>query len=311
MEPRWEPANDVESAMAQALTDGNRKEYFRLLSASPLYLPVEAAPGPDTDEDAPQRFATWELMGHKYLIAYTSPESLTLSVSVPAYTVTDYAELREKWPVPEWRLAINPGLPLDCYLPVEAVQEAADGGLVVPTVTEVVDQAATDPEVEAATRAIHERARTLVEPDNPVERDLLAAIEAGDAQAYLEVLLSAPVLLPTAWHVSNPNQLEEVGFPWRPATGLEAPTIEMFTSEKLFLARYPADTPRFVTPLLRVLVVWPDASYAMSINPGSVLGLRLADGELEDFLNSVEDALAVELAEPQVLEGRIVDDATS
>jgi hypothetical protein len=106
--------------MAEALARGDRKEFFRILSATRLHLP--SVPG--TGE-----FVTRRLMDRTHLVAYTSPAALTAAFDgwITTWRSTDYSRLRATWPSPTWRLAINPGLPLDAYAEVWAVDGAAAG----------------------------------------------------------------------------------------------------------------------------------------------------------------------------------------
>src|SRR5205814_3355582 len=122
----------------------------------------------------PQRFITAELLGQEYLPVFTSVPALAgvMQGQADAYTVTSYEELRRKWPEPRWRLAVNPGTPIDAYVTIEAVERAALGQLTVPTAAEL----AADARQEAAAGA-------------PASGDLQAALERQDIDGYLHALL--------------------------------------------------------------------------------------------------------------------------
>ncbi|GAA4215192.1 SseB family protein [Actinocatenispora rupis] len=341
----WQPGTDAELAMAAARDADDRREYFRLLSTAPLFLPLTDIPEPGEESSEPQRFALWDMAGRTFLVVYTSAECLMAMAGpgVEGYVQTDYAELSAKWPDPEWWLAVNPTLALDCYLPIDAVRKAADGTLTVPTVEEATEKAVADPDLAPDLRALQERAAALAEerasappttpdaqplsvgeppagptpadpgqadavddpiaPANDTERELLAASQAGYLPAYMEALLGAEVLVPVAWPVLNVEQLGEPGFPWRPATGMESPTIELFTSRARFEAAYDADTPTLTAPFMLVLVAWPDPSYDLAINPGGALQMRLSGEALEEFIESVENALADEIGDTETIDG--------
>lgn len=351
----WQPGTDAELAMAAARDADDRREYFRLLSTAPLFLPLTDIPEPGEEPSGPQRFALWDMAGRTFLVVYTSAECLTAKAGpgVEGYVQTDYAELSAKWPDPQWWLAVNPGMQLDCYLPIEAVRKAADGTLTVPTAEEAAEKAVADPDLAPDLRALQEREATLsaereaarqarphdapvarpapagapapsaeqpgavpaepaedpIAPANDTEKALLAASQTGDLPAYVEALLAAEVIVPVAWPVLNVEQLGEPGFPWRPATGMEAPTIELFTSRPRFEATHDADTPTLTAPFMLVLVAWPDPSYELAVNPGGALQMRLAGQALEEFIESVEDALSDEIGEPGTVDGEITPPA--
>jgi hypothetical protein len=266
----WEPANDTERALLKALTEDDRVEFFRILATSPLYLPqVSADDGADE-----QTFITGELFGHTMLPVYTSIEALIAAVDgvADAYTTTNYAELRERWPHPEWRLAVNPGFPIDAYLAIDELAKAASGTVQVPTVGElIVDGAAGD-----------EDAAMLLD----IDAALLGAMRRGDPGAYIDTLLDAMVVVPTARPVEDPEQLVNEEHLWRAAGTPEAPVIEVFTSAETFHAAFPgtvADVPSVTMPLVLLLGVWPDGC-ALAVNPRTDLAIDLPAEQVVSLL---------------------------
>jgi hypothetical protein len=256
----WVPANDTERAMLRAALAGDRREYFRILAGADLYLPQLVG-----DEPGGQRLITGELFGQTVLPVFTSVEALALQAgeAADAYTVTSYPELRHKWPDPSWRLAVNPGLPLDAYVPIEAVAGAAAGEVTVPTMAEVLVEAADDEELsdQMGTPPVDV-------PPEGVDAALLEAAQAGDVGAYVAILLDALVLVPTERDVADPDEILEPGFPWRAAGTPQAPAIEVFTSVEA-LARAHADRPPTVEVALPfALATWPEG-YGLSVNPES------------------------------------------
>jgi hypothetical protein len=258
--PDWAPANDTERAMLQAALAGDRREYFRILASADLYLPQLAG-----DEPGEQRLITGELFGQTMLPVFTSVEALALQAgeAADAYTVTSYSELRHKWPDPGLRLAVNPGLPLDAYVPIEAVAGAAAGEVTVPTMAEVLVEAADDEELsdQMATPPVDV-------PPERVDAALLEAAQAGDVGAYVAVLLDALVLVPTAREVAEPDGILEPGFPWRAAGTPDAPAIEVFTSDEALARAHPDRPPTVRVALPFALAVWPEG-YGLSVNPAS------------------------------------------
>src|SRR5512142_1789576 len=110
--PAWTPANDVERAMAGSLSDGDPAVYFRVIAEAPLYLPAFAGSGP-------QRLVTCRRGEDTCLVVFTSPEAMAARlVGVELFRTTSYPELAEKWPDPGWLLAVDPGLPIQGYMPI-------------------------------------------------------------------------------------------------------------------------------------------------------------------------------------------------
>jgi hypothetical protein len=259
-EPDWEPANDTERAMLRAALAGDRREYFRILAGADLYLPQLVG-----DEPGEQRLITGELFGQTVLPVFTSVEALArqADTAADAYTVTNYPELRHKWPDPSWRLAVNPGLPLDAYVPIEAVAGAATGEVTVPTMAEVLVEAADDQDLS-------DRMGTgpVEVPSERVDAALLEAARAGDVGAYVAILLDAIVLVPTEREVGDPDEILEPGFPWRAAGTPETPAIEVFTSVEALARAHPDVPPTVEVALPFALAVWPEG-YGLSVNPAS------------------------------------------
>lgn len=265
----WQPANDTERAMADALVQGDRREFFRLLANSELYLPAFAV---DRSGAAPQRFITITMFDQLYLPVFTSVPGLTTAVGtrVDAYTVTTYPELRRKWPDPAWRLAVNPGAPIDAYLTVEAVQDAALGDVAIPTAAEILEEG--------------QRSGAGGDARAGVAR-LSAAIEDRDPDGYFRALLETDVIVPVTRPVS-PEQVLEPDFPWLrvSAPGVDAdpddrtpcPTIEVFTSVENFRAGYPSPVPSVAVTMLAVVVAWPGDEDQLAIDPRTPMAVTLS-----------------------------------
>jgi hypothetical protein len=292
----WQPANDVEQAMLRAARADDRTEYFRILTRAELYLPQLRGDGDSTS----QQFVTMDLFGQTFLPVFTSLEAMAPRVAgiADAYTVTGYDELFDRWPVAGWRLAVNPGTPLDAYLPVEAVRAAADGDLVVPAGLEVltaVAEAAADDEIDAVGTPGEEadlaaefaaamaRAGTASTEEPDTGELLLAAAERGDATGYVDALLHAMVVLPTGRPVDDPARLVDLDFPWHPVGSPEAPVIEVFTSPERFGRAYPDGTPSLRATLVSLLTVWPQG-HGLAVDPDSPAGITLPAEQVQVLL---------------------------
>lgn len=127
----WIPATEAEAAMRDALRFSDQEQYFRILLATDLYLPVsvDALAG-----RAPMGWGTWSSGGRTHVLAFTSPESMRVCLAEHAGSARkiEYVELAKTWPNHEWWLAVNPGLPIEGYLPPWFVSQLARGDVRLP-----------------------------------------------------------------------------------------------------------------------------------------------------------------------------------
>jgi hypothetical protein len=127
----WEPATDAEVAMRDALRMDDQESYFRILAGIELLLPVSADALAGL---APLGWGTWSTGGRTHVLAFTSPSALQACLadySGSARRIA-YGELANTWPNLEWWLAVNPGLPIEGYLPAWFVAQLARGDLRLP-----------------------------------------------------------------------------------------------------------------------------------------------------------------------------------
>jgi hypothetical protein len=128
----WEPATDAEVAMRDALRTDDQESYFRILAGVDLLLPVSADALAGL---APLGWGTWSTGGRTHVLAFTSPSALQACLA--EYTGSarrvPYGELANTWPNLEWWLAVNPGLPIEGYLPAWFVAQLSRGDLRLPT----------------------------------------------------------------------------------------------------------------------------------------------------------------------------------
>ncbi|WP_433299894.1 SseB family protein [Actinoplanes sp. CA-030573] len=128
----WEPATDAEVAMRDALRTDDQESYFRILAGVDLLLPVSA----DALQGlSPLGWGTWSTGGRTHVLAFTSPaamQSCLADYNGSARRVP-YGELANTWPNLEWWLAVNPGLPIEGYLPAWFVAQLSRGDLRLPT----------------------------------------------------------------------------------------------------------------------------------------------------------------------------------
>src|SRR4051812_30587487 len=118
--------------MRNALRTDDQESYFRILSGVDLLLPVSADALAGL---APLGWGTWSTGGRTHVLAFTS--SAALQACLADYTGSArrvaYAELANTWPNLEWWLAVNPGLPIEGYLPAWFVAQLSRGDLRLPT----------------------------------------------------------------------------------------------------------------------------------------------------------------------------------
>ncbi|WBB65411.1 SseB family protein [Micromonospora sp. WMMD812] len=125
----WEPATEAEAAMRDALRAGDQELYFRILARTELLLPVSAQPS-----SGQAGWGTWTTGGRTHVLAFTSSAALRacLGDNAGATRRIPYAELAAGWPNPEWWLAVNPGLPVEGYLPAWFVTQLSRGDVRLP-----------------------------------------------------------------------------------------------------------------------------------------------------------------------------------
>ncbi|MEH1098239.1 SseB family protein [Micromonospora sp. CPCC 205561] len=127
----WEPATDAEAAMRDALRANDQQLYFRVLARTELLLPVsaEALAG-----RAPMGWGTWTTGGRTHVLAFTSGAAVRACLGENGGTVRRiaYADLADGWPNHEWWLTVNPGLPIEGYLPAWFVAQLSRGDVRLP-----------------------------------------------------------------------------------------------------------------------------------------------------------------------------------
>ncbi|MEO3923868.1 SseB family protein [Micromonosporaceae bacterium B7E4] len=160
----WEPATETEAAMRDALRAGDQELYFRILARTDLLLPVsaEALAG-----RAPMGWGTWTTGGRTHVLAFTSTAALRACLAENAGSTrrAPYPELATAWPNPEWWLAVNPGLPIEGYLPAWFVSQLSRGDVRLPGRS--MGARARLEQVERAARARATAAVPRRPPDGP------------------------------------------------------------------------------------------------------------------------------------------------
>jgi hypothetical protein len=127
----WEPATEGEAAMREALAVSDQEHYFRILERSELVLPVAADV---LAGRVAMGWGTWTQGNRTHVLAFTSPSALTvcLSDAGASYRSISFQKLAAEWPNYEWWLAVNPGLPIEAYLPSWFVSQLSRGDVRLP-----------------------------------------------------------------------------------------------------------------------------------------------------------------------------------
>ncbi|MDN3240916.1 SseB family protein [Glycomyces tritici] len=138
----WEPSNEIEHRLREALRAEDQDGYFRILAQIELVLPLSYE---DSNGSGADTWATWTTDDRTHILAFTSETALQtcLRDNAGASRRVSFAALAEAWPDEEWWLAVNPGLPIEGYLPAWFVTQVAQGMTTVPA--ESAPEPAADP----------------------------------------------------------------------------------------------------------------------------------------------------------------------
>ncbi|WP_433612345.1 SseB family protein [Dactylosporangium sp. CA-139114] len=126
----WEPATEAEVAMRDALRANDQEQYFRILARTDVLLPI----APDSSPGSDGGWGTWTTEGRTHVLAFTSPSALQecLAGHPGTHRRVPFRELAGIWPNVEWWLAVNPGLPIEGYLPSWFVTQISRGDVRLP-----------------------------------------------------------------------------------------------------------------------------------------------------------------------------------
>ncbi|MGH8876673.1 MAG: SseB family protein [Stackebrandtia sp.] len=128
----WVPANDIEQHMREALRAGQQEDYFRLLARAELLLPFAEETSPS--QNGTGSWATWATEERTHVLVFTSPEAMRacLHAHAGAFRTVRFGALADSWPDSEWWLAVDPGTPIEGYLPAWFVRQVAVGDIHLP-----------------------------------------------------------------------------------------------------------------------------------------------------------------------------------
>jgi type III secretion system (T3SS) SseB-like protein len=127
----WTPATEAEAAMQEALVNNDQEHYFQILARTELLLPVSADAVAGRAEVG---WGTWTSGNRTHVLSFTSGEALyaCLAQHGGSFRTLAFPRLAAEWPNHEWWLAVNPGLPIEAYLPSWFVSQLTRGDVRLP-----------------------------------------------------------------------------------------------------------------------------------------------------------------------------------
>ncbi|GAB2810607.1 hypothetical protein GCM10027176_14040 [Actinoallomurus bryophytorum] len=131
----WEPANQLEHQLRDALRDGDQDAYFALVSGAELHVPLPPGEGdPNSANPAAFTWPTSSRDGRTHVLAYTSSEAgqACLGPTYQQFVRMTLADMARTWPDQEWWLALNSGLPIEGYLPAWFIGQLTAGIAPIP-----------------------------------------------------------------------------------------------------------------------------------------------------------------------------------
>ena len=256
----WQPANDLERAMRDAMAASDAPGYVRALGSGPLYLP-----GFEAEPDGRQRLLTRVHEDRTYVLVFTSLEALADAVGVVTggWRPTTLVDLAAAWPNPEWGLVVSPNTSIGAYLDPEHIAQIAE---------------LTTPE-------------PVVPNADERERMMRSAQQAGNPAVYLDLLVTGEVLVPVEAPAA-PADLAAPDFPWLVTTVDDQPAVPVFTSAARLREGLPREPGSVRVEFVAVLRAWPDPRYRLAVNPGSALDATFDGAQVPDLLRWAQEVAA-------------------
>lgn len=285
----WQPANEVELALLNAVSEGDARGYARTVLSAPLYVPMP----PTVDTEGWLEFVRALELDFPHVQAFTSLEGMSTVVTpfVSQYHEGDFAALARFWPDPDVVLAINPGLPISAVLPLNALTALAEGDESVLPAADLADAVSEEAQNRVRQACLAELGGGTPpvgpEPAGELETRLAGAADRGDAGAFLETLLDAEVVVPTTTAVENPDLITDADFPWRIVSVGGLAVVPMFTSAAMLDRVSSTEQPRVRVPFLTVLACWPSEEHLLCLNPSSQTELLLSGEAIEGLIGSL------------------------
>jgi hypothetical protein len=261
----WQPATSLEAALREALLRGDHDGYTELLGTANLLLPLP----PGTGHGRPG-WTTWTVDGRVHVLAFTSAQASAACLGARPgepplrHRAMAYSQLAAEWPGDGWWLAIDPGLPIEAYLPPWQV-----------TGNPPPPETPPDPDFT---------------PDGETEAALLAAVSAGDQERYLRVLLDAQVLVPVPAEATTATVGAD-GFDWLTLFFPDGTrTVPVFTTPGRVPAQFSA--ARFVVvDAVDLVRAWRTLPWPLAVDPGTPIGAVLPQDRLAELAGWLAEAV--------------------
>lgn len=331
----WEPANDLEQQLFDAMQRGEQDRYFQVLGATDLLLPI---PMDANGAPNPTGWATWAYEGRTYLLAFTSREAMTSTLGQYAgeFRTARLGEISARWPDQSWWLAIDFGLPIAGYLPANFVSQITgvpagqSADQAPPDETPAADPPAQPADPSAWAPAAEQPAADTTDavpeqgvadqpaasepgpapgqngefqPANEAEEALLRSAAAGDRKTFMDALLAAYTLIPVPPGVTTQPAVTDPSFPWPSIDRGGYVQVPIFTSTERMRERV-GDAPYAVAPFVLVLENWPHRDWSLALNPDTPIGATLDGeriGELADWARQTQLAERLGVRVPAVV----------
>ncbi len=266
-EVEWEPAGDLENDMLAARFRGDQDAVVTRLVHADLLCPVNPA---EVGSGAQLSWIASEISEHRCILAFTSTRSLDLLLGHGTpHRLTRVVELARTWPDQDHWLAVDPGLPIEVYLPFGMVARMSDAACL---------------------------------PHTDLERSLADTLAAEDLEGYARALLGADIVLPLATGRTGPRDVTDPRFPWFRVTvpGEYEGAILGYTSEDR-LREQMGVRAAVTVPFAELVKAWPDAADAFAVNVGTEFAARL-DGRVLRYVGD-------RVVRIEGIAGKVVDDA--
>ncbi|GAA2640757.1 hypothetical protein GCM10010399_87980 [Dactylosporangium fulvum] len=204
----WEPATEAETAMRDALRANDQEQYFRILARTDVLLPI----APDAQSSGDGGWGTWTTDGRTHVLAFTSPAALheCLAGHPGTHRRVPFRDLAGIWPNVDWWLAVNPGLPIEGYLPSWFVTQISRGDVRLPGRT--LGARARMEQASSRTRAVAQvpmRSVPNQPAPTPIERQRMRSDQAGQPPSSFAPRREVPppdVAPPRAFHPTRADR---------------------------------------------------------------------------------------------------------
>jgi hypothetical protein len=223
----WQPEGQLELDLLAARQRGDQEAFLRRLARAELLFPL--SPGGS--------LMSADVSGRRCVLSCTSQSALGRLFGAPGHVPVRLLQIAAEWPDVTGCLAVNPGLPIEIFLPAAVVLEMA------------------------AFSAL---------PATDVERSLAQAKAGDDIERYAETLLrSVGMVVPVG---PGGRDIADPAFPWirladDEAGGDAAGPIVAFTSAERLRDRHGEQA--FVPVDFATLAAfWPDPDVGLAVDPG-------------------------------------------